>query len=222
MPHAEDLGFNATGKAPLFLWQYNDMTAVVESHPAQIPVDARRRLTREDCRALETAGLLEWDRFELIDGGLIPKMPKSRLHSIALLLLTEWLRKVFGYRHVEQEVSIDPGPLLNATNQPEPDAIVLRRSAVELRAGNADPTDILLVAEVAVTTQDYDLGAKAALYATAGIPEYWVLDLTDMRIVVHRDPTGERYNSILAYSADEAVTPLAAESASIRLSDLVG
>ena len=65
-----------------------------------------------------------------------------------------------------------------------------------------------------------DLGAKAALYASAGIPEYWVLDLTANRIVVHRDPIGERYNSIVAYDADEAVTPLAAESASIRLNDL--
>ena len=196
------------------------MTAVVESHPAQIPVEDRRRLTREDCKALEVAGLLEWDRFELIDGGLIPKVSKSHLHSIALLLLIEWLRKVFGYRHVEQEVSIDPGPLLNATNQPEPDALVLRRSAVELGAENAGPRDILLVAEVSVTSQDYDLGAKAALYASAGIPEYWVLDLTANRIVVHRNPSGERYNSILAYAADEAVSPLAAESASIRLNDL--
>ena len=98
------------------------MTAVVESHPAQIPVEARRRLTREDCKALEVAGLLEWDRFELIDGGLIPKVSKSHLHSIAVLLLVRWLREVFGYLHVEQEVSIDPGPLLNAKNEPEPDA----------------------------------------------------------------------------------------------------
>ena len=196
------------------------MTAVVESHPAQIPVEARRRLTREDCKALEVAGLLEWDRFELIDGGLIPKVPKSHRHSIKLLLLIRWLREVFGYLRVEQEVSIDPGPRLNATNQPEPDAIVLRRSAVELGDENAGPRDILLVAEVSVTTQDYDLGAKAALYATVGIPEYWVLDLAANRIVVHRDPTGQRYNSILAYAADEAVSPLAAESASIRLNDL--
>ncbi len=71
-----------------------------------------------------------------------------------------------------------------------------------------------------MTTQDYDLGAKAVLYASAGIAEYWVLDLTANRIVVHRDPTGERYNSIFAYGADDAVTPLAAQTACIRLNDL--
>ena len=64
-------------------------------------------------------------------------------------------------------------------------------------------------------------GAHAQWEATAGIAEYWVLDLRDMRIVVHREPIGERYGSIIAYAADEAVTPLAADSASIRLCDLV-
>ena len=105
---------------------------------------------------------------------------------------------------------------------PTRDAIVLRRSALEFRAENPAPPDLLLVAEVSAITQDYDLGAKAALYASAGIPEYWVLDLTANRIVVHRNPSGERYRSIVAYYADEAVAPLAAESASIRLADLVG
>ena len=198
------------------------MTAVVESHPAQIPVEARRRLTREDCKALEVAGLLEWDRFELIDGGLIPKVPKSRLHSNVLRRLCERLRLVFGVEQVDQEVPIDLSQRLNATNQPEPDVIVLRRPAEELGAANPAPPDLLLVAEISVTTLDYDLGAKAALYASAGIAEFWVLDLTANRIVVHRNPSGERYASIVAYYANEAVAPLAAETASIRLIDLVG
>jgi Uma2 family endonuclease len=197
------------------------MPAVVESHSAQLPPGARRRLTRTDCQALVTAGLLEWGRFELLDGELIPKVPKSRLHSIALLLLVEWLRSVFGSRNVEQEVSIELGPVLSQTNQPEPDAIVSRRSALEFRGAGPGPSDLLLVAEVAATTQEYDLGAKAALYASAGIEEYWVLDLQEMRIVVHRNPNGDRYSSIIAYAADEAVSPLAAPDSWIRLQNLV-
>jgi len=197
------------------------MPAAVESHSAQLPPGARRRLTRLDCHALETAGLLEWERFELIDGELIRKMPKSPLHSFALLLLVEWLREVFGARHVLQEVSIELGALLSPTNEPEPDASVLRRSALEFRAASPGPSDLLLVAEVSATTQEYDLGAKAALYASAGIAEYWVLDLKEMRIVVHRNPGGDRYSSIIAYAVDEPVSPLAAPAHSIRLQDLV-
>ncbi len=189
---------------------------------AETPPSRPRPLTRDDCKALEVAGLLEWDRFELIDGGLIPKVPKSRLHSNVLRRLCERLRLVFGVEQVDQEVPIDLSQRLNATNQPEPDVIVLRRPAEELGAANPAPPDLLLVAEISVTTLDYDLGAKAALYASVGIPEYWVLDLAANRIVVHRNPSGERYRSIVAYYADEAVAPLAAESASIRLADLVG
>jgi Uma2 family endonuclease len=110
---------------------------------------------------------------------------------------------------------------LNANNEPEPDAVVLRRPVGEFRSSNPGPSDVLLVAEVSVTTQDYDLGAKAALYANAGLPEYWVLDLRAMRIVVHRDPTGERYGSIVGYAAEEAVSPLAAASALVRLQDFL-
>jgi Uma2 family endonuclease len=196
------------------------MPAVVEVHSAQLPPDARRRLTRADCSALEAAGLLDWERFELIDGELIRKMPKSRLHANVLRHLCAWLRRVFGEGFVDQEVAIDLRESINATNAPEPDAIVLRHPAEEFRIENPGAVDLLLVAEVAVTSQEYDLGAKAALYASAGIAEYWVLDLQDMRIVVHRNPAGERYESIIAYSADEAVSPLAAADSSIQLLDL--
>ena len=78
------------------------------------------------------------------------------------------------------------------------------------------------MAEVTVTTQDYDLGAKEALYASAGIVEYWVLDLADQRIVVHRDPQAGEYGSIVAYATDEDVSPLASPPAFVRLATLLG
>jgi len=196
------------------------MPAVVASHSAELPPGLRRGLTREDCRALQEAGLLEWERFELIDGELIPRMGKSPLHAVAIHRLREWMSRVFGPDLVEQSVSIDLSPTLDQNNEPEPDLTVLRRSALEFRDFNPGPEDISLVAEISATTQDYDLGAKAALYARAGIAEYWVVDLPARRIVVHREPNGERYGSIVAYAADEAVSPLAAETASIRLQDL--
>ena len=197
------------------------MSAVVEMHPAQLPLGARRKYTREDCRILAEAGQLELERYELIDGELIRKMPKSPLHSLAVYLVVEWLRGVFGPRYVLQEVSINLSPLLDITNELEPDAIVIRRQVGAFREVNADPADILLAVEVSVTTREFDLGAKAAKYASGGIVEYWVLDLSEMRIVVHRNPAGERYESIVAYFVDEPVAPLAAEGAFVCLRDLV-
>jgi Uma2 family endonuclease len=170
---------------------------------------------------LEEAGLLELKRHELIDGALVRKVPKSRPHALALHFFHDWLREVFGSRHVEQGASIDLGPLLSPTNEPDPAATVLRRPVTEFWDENPGPPDLLLVAEVTDTTLEYVLGTKAALYASAGIPEYWVLDLRNMRIVVHRDPVGQRYGSIVGYAADEAFSPWAAASALVRMQDFV-
>ncbi len=170
---------------------------------------------------MEAAGLLELERYELIDGELIRKMGKSRLHTIVLKQLLKWLRGVFGEPMVEHEASINLSRLMDATNEPEPDAMVLRQPSAEFPSLNPGPGDLSLVVEVAATTREYDLGVKAARYASAGIVEYWVLDLREMRIVVHRNPMGERYESIIAYAADERVSPLAAEGSFVCLRDLV-
>ena len=86
--------------------------------------------TREDCAVLEKAGLIEAERYELIEGELMLKMGKKSPHMHAVMLLVEWLRIVYGSRLVAQEVSIDVRPEDNPTNEPEPDAIVLNRSFV--------------------------------------------------------------------------------------------
>ena len=65
------------------------------------------------------------------------------------------------------------------------------------------------------------LGPKAALYASAGIADYWVLDMTNDRIVVHRDPVAGRYASIITYAADETVAPLAAPTHPTTLRQLL-
>ena len=97
------------------------MPAVVESYPAHVPPEYRRKYTREDCRVLAAAGLLDLERYELIDGELVSKIGKSRMHSNVLRLLAKWLVAVFGDNFVDKEVSVSLDPV----NEPEPDAIVL-------------------------------------------------------------------------------------------------
>jgi Uma2 family endonuclease len=197
------------------------MPAVVESYPAHVPPEYRRKYTREDCRVLAAAGLLDLERYELIDGELVSKMGKSAYHSMLVALLVEWLRTVFGGRFVHQEVSINLNPSLDRTNELEPDAIVLSREFTNFQSDNPTPADIRLLVEVSVSTREYDLGPKAARYAAAGITEYWVVDIDPNRIVVHRDPSPTGYQSIAAYSANEALSPLAAPHAVLRLTSLL-
>jgi Uma2 family endonuclease len=182
---------------------------------------AHKKWTRDECEALVQAGLIDPERYELIEGELIFKMPKRPPHNVALFLLGNWLRSVFGEAFIVQEPGIDVAPEDIPTSEPEPDAIVLALPAVEFRTSLARPADIRLAIEVSNTTLGFDLTKKAALYARALIPEYWVLDINGRRLIVHRDPSEGRYQSVIAYAEDEPVSPLANPKATIRARDLL-
>ena len=90
------------------------------------------------------------------------------------------------------------------------------------------PTSPLLVTEISDSTLHFDRTHKAGLYASAGIADYWLLDFQRRVLEVRRNPLpdpehpfGFRHGDLKAYRADEAVTPLAAEDKSMRVSELL-
>ena len=165
----------------------------------------RKRWTRDECAAYEQAGLWESQHFELIEGELINKMGKKQPHVFGVRRAARSLGQVFGWDSVFTEAPINVAPQDRATNEPEPDLYVLKAASIEFRDLAPRPSDLALVVEIADTT--LDLTTKAALYARAGIPEYWVLDLNGRRLIVHRDPTSGLYKSVVAYSDQERVAP---------------
>ncbi len=179
----------------------------------------RKRWTRDELNAI--SGLLGSQRLELIEGELLSKMSKKRPHSNAVSLLLEALVRIFGFPYVQQEVSIDVAPEDTPTSEPEPDLIVLARPLSAFPEANPQPADLRLVAEVSDTTLAFDCSVKASLYARAGIADYWVIDVTGRRILVHREPRDGRYTAVAAYSLDESVAPLAASADSIRVADIL-
>lgn len=184
------------------------------------PPPPHKRWTRDECAVLEKAGLLDLQRYELLEGELVLKTKKNHPHMRAVLLLVAWLRQIYGQNFVVQEPAIDVRPEDNPSSEPEPDAIVLSRSFLELTS-RARPEELLLVAEVSSgTTLAFDLTAKARLYARAGIAEYWVLDLEGRRLIVHRNPAEGIYRSISAYAEDELVSTLSAAATEVRVGDL--
>ena len=193
-------------------------TALTERPAPPVSPDRppRKLWTRAECAALEATGLLDGQHLELIEGELINKMGKKLPHVIRLRWLMNWLQDAFGMKLVYQESPIDVAPEDNPTNEPEPDIIVLKR---ELTSSSTQPRpeDLHLVVEVADTTLRFDLRTKAALYARAGIAEYWVLDVTGKRLIVHRDPHDGVYSSILEYGGQESVAPLSAPHAEFRV-----
>jgi len=73
--------------------------------------------------------------------------------------------------------------------------------------------------EIADASRNFDLTTKAALYARAGITEYWVLDVPGRRLLVHREPKSGRYASVVVYNEEESVAPLAAPQKQFRVAD---
>jgi Uma2 family endonuclease len=134
------------------------------------------------------------------------------------VLLHEWLLAIFGRRRVVQESPIDVFPEDNPTSEPEPDLVVLSRDITDFTE-NPQPQDLLLVLEIADSSLYLDLIIKGALYARAGIVEYWVLDIAGRRMIVHHDPQDGRYTSTVTYSADDRVAPLAAPGSAFRVGD---
>jgi Uma2 family endonuclease len=167
---------------------------------------APRRWTVDEFERAATAGVFSPDeRLELIDGQIVPKMsPQAHPHALCIVLLSNWLETVAkGERHVRTQSPVKIGLL----NKPEPDAMVLRGTA---RSYRSLPTaiDALLVVEVSDTSLAVDRGPKAALYASGGIPEYWVLDLTKRRLYVMREPQDGEYRNIRTLSESETVASL--------------
>ncbi len=185
-------------------------TAITETLSIPPPLEPpRKRWTREDCVALEASGIWDQQYLELIEGELISKMGKKRPHTNVMVIMHEWLLRVFGAQYVNQETSIDVASVDNPINEPEPDLIVLSKPSREIRDQNPQPSEVRLIVEIAASTVRFDLTVKARLYARAGVGDYWVVDIPGRRIIVHRDPQEGQYRSVVAYAEQESVKPLA-------------
>jgi Uma2 family endonuclease len=160
-------------------------------------------------------GVFEGRRAMLIDGVILEEGPMNPPHAITLELVEEAIRTAFGtgWRFRSQSPLI-----LGQDLDPEPDFAVIAGTP---RGSSGHPTMADLVVEVADSSLDFDTNEKRLLYARAGIREYWVVDINGRRLRIYRDPRGGDYASQLAFGPAEAVSPLAALSATVRVADLL-
>lgn len=180
----------------------------------------RKRWTRADCSLLESSGIWQREKLELINGELISKMGRNRPHVNALLSMMLWLMDNFGRDRVNSDAPIDVATADNPINEPQPDLIVLMRPSATFQQSNPRPDEVILVVEVADTTIRFDLTVKAALYSRAGIVEYWVVDVSGRCLIVHREPAPAGYRSVVAYSESERVAPLGSPQRELQVGEL--
>ncbi|MFO1430261.1 MAG: Uma2 family endonuclease [Candidatus Competibacteraceae bacterium] len=154
---------------------------------AAIPTDLIWRLSVNQYHQMVGAGILtEEDPVELLEGWLVPKMPKNPPHRVATRLLRQALERVVpaGWYVDSQE------PITTPDSEPEPDVVVVRGETRRYLDCHPGPQDVALVIEVADTTLQRDRVLKQRIYATAGIPVYWIVNLLDNQIEVYTTPSG--------------------------------
>lgn len=148
------------------------------------------RVTRAMYHRMAEAGLFEGLAVELVEGEVIVMPPMGEEHARPVQELNALLvRALPPQLRVRPQLPLAP----DDENEPQPDFAVVPESAGE---DGETPPAALLVIEIASTSLAFDLKAKAQLYARAGIPEYWVLDVKKRELVVHRSPATTRYRSV--------------------------
>lgn len=165
----------------------------------------RHRFSRAQFERMLDAGAFEPDdRLELLDGEINDIAPQKSRHATAVTLTGDALRAIFG---ADATVRLQLPLCLDDYSEPEPDVAVVPGSPRDYR--DAHPAQALLICEVSDTTLGYDRGRKLAAYARAGIPEYWILDLSAQCLEVFRHPDHGGYASATILRAEEQVSPLA-------------
>ncbi len=165
------------------------------------------------------AGILhEDDRTELIHGEIIYMSPIGNFHAAIVSRLTNLLTPRLVPSFI---VSVQNPVRIGDRSEPEPDIMVLPFRDDYYASTGVTPADVLLLIEVSDSTLRYDRTTKLPLYATAGIPEVWIVDVNKQQLEVYRQPNEERYQFMETLTRDDmiAATQL---SLNVKVRELIG
>jgi Uma2 family endonuclease len=164
---------------------------------------------------MTAAGILaEDERIELIGGEIVPMSPKGNHHEIVKTALNlYWAARLPPSLLFTTETTFR----LTVDTYLEPD-FVFYPKASGIRGLSA--ATARLVVEIADSSLGYDLGRKAALYASFGIAELWVIDALRLATRIHRDPVPDGYRSIADFTAADRLVPLVAPELAVTLQQL--
>lgn len=176
-----------------------------------------KRLTVEEFEDLGRQGIYgEDDRVELIHGEIVTMPPVGGEHVEALGLLTRATVRQVGNDFL---VLVQSPIRLSIDGEPMPDLVIVR----DRPYGAQIPTeaDVLLVIEVSDTTLRYDRTTKLALYAAAGIPEVWIVNLRVRQIERYNAPEGDRYTQDAVAERGQTLTSIVLPELSIPVSTIL-
>jgi Uma2 family endonuclease len=161
-------------------------------------------------RMVDTGSLREDERVELLEGLVVDMSPPSPEHSLPIELLTRHLAGASAWLRVQLPLEIPPD------SAPQPDLALTERR----QPAGRHPRSALLAVEVAVSSHAIDRGVKARLYARAGIPTYWLVDIPGRAVEVRSEPRSGDYTRCAVYREGSTVPSPAAGVEDLRVTAL--
>jgi Uma2 family endonuclease len=180
-----------------------------------------RRFTVDESHRMGAAGILsEDDRVELIEGEIVEMTPIGLRHAGTV----DATARIFASRLGEQVIVRVRNPVVPAADRSEiqPDVALLRVRADLYRHAHPAPRDVYLIVEIADASVKRDRRVKLPLYARAGVPEVWLVDLNTERVEVHREPSPGGYRSVKAVPRGEVLTAEAFPDVRVAVVDILG
>jgi len=185
--------------------------------PAAMPT--RWRLTATQFERMGATGILhEDDRVELIEGELIAMCAMGSRHVSSVNDLNTLLIERLGRQVV---VSIQNALQVNEFTAPQPDVTVLRPRADRYAESLATPADVLLLIEVADSSLAQDRQVKLPLYAQAGIPEVWIVNLAAKTVEQYTEPANGTYKTLRTAEHGDTVTPTLLPALTLQVADMI-
>ena len=177
-------------------------------HP-EVGGPERRPFTNAEYHALGEVGVLGPDeRVQLIAGDIIVMSPVGNLHAECV----DWITEVFtqsGRLAGRARVRVQGPMVMPGHSEPQPDLMLLKLREGGYASGHPRAEDILLLVEVSLSTLRYDRYVKLSLYAAAGVPEVWIVNLRDDWIESHTEPTEDGYRVTRRYGLGDIIAPQA-------------
>ncbi|MCL1468235.1 MULTISPECIES: Uma2 family endonuclease [Argonema] len=176
-----------------------------------------RLWTVEEYHRMIDAGILSPDdKVELLEGKIVKMSPQRPPHAGTTQRTDRYLQNLLRDL-AEIRVQL---PITLSTSEPEPDIAVVRIDPNAYGENHPNANDIFLLIEISYTTLKIDREEKAPIYARANIPEYWILDISNRRVYIFRNPTESGYQEQIILNADAAIAPLAFPQITIPFSEL--